>query len=304
MTVPDLDHAPVHVDRCIEAYATRCRQRIPEFVERHFSLDQTWHTQQPTFWADLLIGPLNSAWAVVYAAAKRVCGGLDTLGVPGMASALHKIPLRLKSGYQQAIETAIARDLLEWDLEGTSTSLPQGLTADLERHPAVQHLPAIREPATGRPIRAALSESSAGRALVSDLAGTTLTIALAWVAFGTIWMGLTEMADRIAQQNARTRLAARFVLGRRAGSVFYTVFRPEASALETAAILSALVAVVAVGAMACTLASDPILRALGLHQRRLAALVDRVERELILLSQKRIKPDLEASSRLQALSRT
>lgn len=94
------------------------------------------------------------------------------------------------------------------------------------------------------------------------------------------------------------------MLGRRAGSVFYTVFRPEASALETAAILSALVAVVAVGAMACTLASDPIRRALGLHQRRLAALVDRVERELILLSQKRIKPDLEASSRLQTLSRT
>ncbi len=43
-----------------------------------------------------------------------------------------------------------------------------------------------------------------------------------------------------------------------------------------------------VSTLACTIVSDPLSKMLGLHQRRLSVLLDNIERELMIFSQKRI----------------
>ena len=291
MTEPNIS-AAAHVDRCIEEYASRCRARIPDFVERHFALEPAWRTQQHTLWVDLLIAPVNALWAVPYLGLKRLCDGLDMVGVTAAKHLLSTIPSGVKTGFERSIEAAIARDVLEWDGVSGPTGLPAALVAALRRHPALRDTN-LREWDAGRRLRYELQRFSAGRALVSSAAGTALTVAGGWFAYGTISMGLGQMANRIARSNARGRAASRFFLGRRAGSVFYSVFRPEASLIETLAILTVLALALAVGVTACTLASDPIRKALGLHQRRLHILVDVVERELTLWSKKLIAPHLE-----------
>jgi peptidoglycan/LPS O-acetylase OafA/YrhL len=73
------------------------------------------------------------------------------------------------------------------------------------------------------------------------------------------------------------------------GSAFYKVFPPAVHESTIWTILVVLIAALAVGAMACTIVSDPIRKLLGFHRNRLEALLDEVERELIVLSHKRIR---------------
>jgi hypothetical protein len=47
-----------------------------------------------------------------------------------------------------------------------------------------------------------------------------------------------------------------------------------------------------VGAMVCTILSDPIRKMLGFHRNRLEILLNQMERELILFSHKRIQEGL------------
>ena len=291
----DVANAALHVDRCIEAYAQRCRQRIPAFVDTHISLEQAWSTQKRTFWPDLIIGPVNSVWAIPYWTIRKACTGLDALGVPVAGSVLRLVKPGLTSGYQTATEATLARELLEWDLDDPSTSLPSGLVKELEQNAAIRRLRLNARPASLRPIRAVIDEFSSGRALVADLAGAALTLAVSWLAFRSTSMGLYDIANRFARQDAKSRAASRFVFGRRAGNVFFSVFRPQASNFEIGLILVTLTVAVAAGAMLCVLGSEHVLKVLGLHQRRLSTLVDKIEREMVVLLNRDVKAALRTA---------
>ena len=292
----DVANAAMHVDRCIEAYAHRCRQRIPAFVDAHISLEQAWSTQKQTFWPDLLIGPVNSVWAIPYWTIRRACTGLDALGVPAAGSVLRSIKPGLPSGYQIATEATLARELLEWHLDDPSTALPAGLVKELEQHPAIRRLRLNDRPASIRPIRTVIDEFSSGRALVADLAGAALTLGVSWLAFRSTSMGLYDIANRFARQDAKSRAASRFVFGRRAGNVFFSIFRPQASMFEIGLILVTLAIAVAAGAMLCVLGSEHLLKVLGLHERRLSTLVDKIERELVVLLNRDVKSALRSAN--------
>src|SRR5262245_58016217 len=96
--------APPQVDRCIASYVTRCRKRIPGFVETHFSLQETWKLQRPTLWMDLALAPVNSAWALPYVALQKIAEGMDKLGWPTGARWVKGLPSGFKTGYQVEVE--------------------------------------------------------------------------------------------------------------------------------------------------------------------------------------------------------
>ncbi len=283
--------ASVHVDQCIDAYIGRCRERIPAFVDSHFSWRQTWDAQLPSIGLDLALGPLNSAWSIPYLAIRKICSSLDSLGLPGADAIVRSLPDGVRTGYERAIDTAVANNLLEWHTDGEVAGLPLGLIEDLERHPAIA-AGVVRRLAAPR-VADVLKDFSSARMLVTSSAGTLATIALGWLLFGNTSLAITDLADRLARRRARSRAAARFVLGRPVGTVFYSVFRPNAGAAETIAFLVMLLAVVAVVSLACAIASDPLRKTFGLHQRRLTTLVDGLERELLILAQKQIKPGVK-----------
>ena len=107
-------------------------------------------------------------------------------------------------------------------------------------------------------------------------------------------MSLTGIAHGIAKKGAHDRAASRFFLGKKVGSVFYNVFPPEVHQSTVWMILVFLVIGLTIGAAACTILSDPVRKALGFHRHRLDALVDDVERELIVLSHKGLRPKQQA----------
>jgi hypothetical protein len=112
---------------------------------------------------------------------------------------------------------------------------------------------------------------------------------MSWVILGTTSLSLTSIAHGVAKKSAHDRAASHFFLGKKVGSAFYNAFPPAVHESTTWTILVVLAAALTIAAMACTIASDPIRKALGFHRNRLEALVDEVERELIVLSHKRIR---------------
>jgi len=294
MTESEIGHALSHVDRSIETYIERCRRKIPSFVEGHFSLEQTWRLQRPSLWLDLFCAPVNSAWALPYIAVRKVTETLEKVGYSRLAQWARYIPPGLRTGYQVQIERLICAELLEWDRERAHAFLPQGFLKELQAVPALRKLIESEEfQATereaARTLVSLLQQFSSGRAIVSDLSGALLTLVMSWSTFGSMSVSLRGIAYGVAKKNAHDRAASRFFLGKKVGSAFYKVFPPAVQEDKVLTILFLLGAGLTVGAMVCTILSDPIRKMLGFHRNRLEALVDEVEKELIVLSHKRIK---------------
>ena len=280
------------VDRSIETYVERCRKRIPSFVADHFSLEQTWKLQRPTLWRDLVCAPFNSAWALPHLAIRKLAEEAEKIG-SSHAGWVKRLPTGIKTGYQREIEQRICRDLLEWDRDASPAALPQGFLKELDADRSLrERIDALDHNAPTRALTDLLRQFSSGRAIVSDLCGTLLTLAMSWLILGTASLSMNTIAHGYAKKSAHDRAASHFFLGKKAGSAFYHVFPPavhESTVWTTFVLLGACLTV---GAMACTILSDPIRKALGFHRHRLEVLIDDVERELIVLSHKSIRQGL------------
>jgi hypothetical protein len=293
------DDAVSPVDRCIETYIERCRKRIPAFVGANFSLRQTWELQRPTLWVDLACAPINAGWALPHLAIQKAAETAERVGYPRPARWANRLPRGIKTGYQRQIERRIRVDLLEWDREQTPAALPQGFLQELEAVPSLRkRIEALESERSDRaPARALadlLRQFSSGRAIVSDIFGTLLTLAMSWTIMGSASLSLTSIAHGVARKSAHDRAASRFFLGKKVGSAFYNVFPPAVHESTIWTILVVLGAGLTVAGMAGTILSDPIRKFLGFHRHRLEVLLDEVERELIVLSHKRVRNKLQA----------
>src|SRR5262249_32496642 len=183
--------------------------------------------------------------------------------------------------------------LLEWDRQPSPSALPPGFLKELEAVPALRKLIETAEPEElngkgARTLVDLLREFSSGRAIVSDLSGTLLTLGTSWSTFGGTSPSLRGIAYSIAKKNAHDQAASRFFLGKKLGSHFYNVFQPEVQESTVWTIVFFLGIGLTVGAMACTILSDPIRKTLGFHRNRLEVLLDEMEKELIVLCHRRI----------------
>lgn len=256
------------IDGLVDAYAERCRARVPAFVRGHFTLTETWELQRPTLWRDLAAGAVNSAWAVPFLAARKLAQGFEKLGFPLPARLVEALPSGIKTGYQRQIETLICRDVLEWD--------------DPSVHGGVGDRTEVQ-----RRLRPAVERFSAARALVSDLSASLFTAAIGWFYFRDATLSLNGEAYRLAKREARNQAASHFFLGRRIGSAVYMVFRPEPTRASVATYFVLLAIGLTLTAMICTLLSDPLRRAFRLQERKLLDLVDEIEREIVLATRRR-----------------
>lgn len=293
LTESEIGRAVSQVDRCVAAYVERCRKRIPSFVERNFSLAQTWRLQRRTLWRDLVCAPVNSGWALPHLAVQKTAESLARVGYLEPARWIRRIPSGMKTGYQSEIEGILRADLLEWSRERSPDALPEGFLQELEAVPGLRALVETAGqdasgPAPARKLADLLQQFSSGRALVSDASATVLTLAMSWTFFGNASSGLKGLAYGVARQQAHDRAASRFFLGRRLGSHFYNVFPPAVPESSVWTTLVLLVIALSLGAMACTVLSEPLRKRLGFHRNRLQILLDEVERDLLVLTHRAI----------------
>src|SRR6185436_16181156 len=112
------------------------------------------------------------------------------------------LPPGIKTGYQRQIERRICLDLLEWDRDQPGAAFPQGFLKELESVPSlrrrVESLAFERsDRAPARTLVDLLHQFSSGRAIVSDLFGTLLTLATSWAILGNTSLSLTRIANGV-----------------------------------------------------------------------------------------------------------
>jgi hypothetical protein len=278
------------VEHAIERYIATRHERVAGFVDRHFSLIGSLRLHRRALGLDLVRAPANVALVLPYLTMQLGGAALRRLGARHAARRL--------SSRTPFLDTDVARELT-WRLHGEFLELPyadgrhhadkdalaETILADPRVAAAVDLLTALARRHADDPGRQArrrrILESYAGtRAAAADLVNNVLLASAGMAAFQKLTPGTLTLGPVIATALAHQAAVASFPLGASLGGLWYGLFPATPSAALVAGATGGLVLLTATSAAFAGVVSDPLQRALGLHQRRLHRLIDALGREL------------------------
>ncbi len=281
------EEADAAVRRAVGRYIRSRREMVPGFVERNFRLRGTLELHRRAVGRDLLRAPANLALAgpnLAFEAAAR----LAERGGYGRAAA------GLRRG-RRAFVTDVAREI-EWRLFTDLLELPyaqpgrgsqrDALAEEIARDPAVSALLEQLSAAAAGPGYAAWAAEAAGRygearQAVAELAVSLVSAGIGAAAFRQWTPGALSLGPVAAQALAQHAAIAGFPLGAAAGGLWYGLFPAKASTVAVAGLTGALVLLPAMLSAFAGVAADPVQARLGVHDRRLARLLDALEDRLL-----------------------
>jgi hypothetical protein len=276
------------LDDCIGRYFEERRKRLNGFVDRHFSLQETFETQKKSILADLLLNPLNAAWSIPFFFIKQSTEAFDKIGFVHWAASFRKIPSGIPTQYQRQMTALVVDELLEW--KGEKNALLEEFRKDPHLSKLLKDGQLHRDDVQANPeFVKEIDKFSAARAMVSDIAGTVATLLAGWMFFGDRSLGIFGMGERFAKGMARDRAASHFFLGKGAGSAFYNIFPPQPTGFQIFVGIAGVGLMLALFSFAASLLTDPVRKSLGLHHRKLHHLLDRLEEQLFIQLKRKVR---------------
>ena len=227
------------------------------------------------------------ALALPQVALKLGAAAARGLGRRRTAEALARRDLFLDTAVARELRWRIMTDLLRQPFrDGAREATEDGLAEAILAHPRVQELlveagrvaaarqddPEFRERMT-----AALAGYAGTRAAAAEITTGLITLGTGAMAFQKATPGAIALGPVIAGSLAQSSAISSFPLGATAGGLWYGVFPAQASPFLVAGATAGVLGVAAIATAFAGIISDPLQRALGLHRRRLAALVDSLE---------------------------
>ncbi len=274
----------------IERYIAARHERVPGFVDRHFSLIGAVRLHRHALGLDVLRAPANVLLVVPYLGMQLGGAALRRVGAGRAARRL--------SSRTPFLETDVARELT-WRLYSELLELPYddgqrrsdkdalavAIMADARVAAAVDRLAVVakrhaHDPDRQPRLRHLLEGYASTRAAAADLVNNVLLASAGMAAFEKLTPGTLTLAPVIAAALAQQAAIASFPLGASLGSIWYGLFPATPSATLVAGATGGLVLLTATTAAFAGVISDPLQRALGLHQRRLHRLIDALGRQL------------------------
>ena len=281
------EEADAAVRRAIVRYVRRRRDMAPGFVQRNFRLKGALELHRLALGRDLLRAPVNLALAgpnlVLEGAARLVERG----GFVAAAGGLRRGRKVFVTDVAREIEWRLFAELLELPYaQADRKTLRDALAEEIARDPAVGALLEQLSSASTSPGFRAWSEQAAGRygearLAVGELAASLASAGIGAAAFRQWTPGALSLGPVAAQALAQQVAIAGFPLGAMAGGVWYSVFPAKASTVAVAGLTGALVLLPAMLSAFAGVAADPLQARLGLHDRRLARLLDALEDRLL-----------------------
>ena len=281
------EEADAAVRRAVGRYIRRRREMAPGFVQRNFRLRGALELHRRAVGPDLLRAPAN----LVLAGPNLALEGAARLaerGGYGQAAG------RLRRG-RKVFVTDVAREI-EWRLFTELLELPyaqpgrnaarDALAEEIARDPAIGALLEGLSAASAAPGFRAWTEQAAGRygearLAVADLAASLASAGIGAAAFRQWTPGALSLGPVAAQALAQQAAIAGFPLGAMAGGAWYSIFPAKASTMAVAGLTGALVLLPAMLSAFAGVAADPLQARFGLHDRRLARLLDALEDRLL-----------------------
>ncbi|MYZ49124.1 DUF6635 family protein [Propylenella binzhouense] len=268
------------------AYFEECRSRVRPFVDRTFSLPGSARLHRHALGWDLLRAPANVALSVPQVGLKVGSGAARALGRNRLAGWLDR---------NLFLETAVAREL-RWRIttellrqpcrDGSREAREDGLAEAILAHPEVRALLARAAEATAgheqdpvfrQRLEAALTEYAGTRAAAAEITTGLVALGTGALAFQQATPGAFALGPAIAGSLAQGGAIASFPLGSAMGGFWYGLFPAHVSPLLAAGTTAGTMGVAAIATAFAGIISDPVQRALGLHERRLTALIDNLE---------------------------
>lgn len=263
------------VKAALQRYFQDCRDRVPDFVEKHFAVPGNFSTNKLALGWDLLRAPINLFWAPVYVCIRLLEIIARSLGLQRISHLLLKAPSGLPTQIQRNISQCVQRDIFSVGLVEYESIVIERIQAQLPNsdHQSLDDLKPL--------IEDALNEYSVTRTASADITNAfsvAILGAFAWQKFtpGGFAVGLL-LASEISQMIS----IKGFFLGETLGAFYYGLFPAQPSlGVQVGGIAIALTLMSVFSAFSGFL-TDPIQKILGLHRRRLIKMIDSIESDLM-----------------------
>jgi hypothetical protein len=302
MSVATIKHGVAEVERiteaearailegAIERYIAARHERVTAFVDRHFGLIGALRLHRHALGLDVLRAPANVLLVVPYLGMQLGGAALRRLGASRAARQLRSRTPFLDTDVARELKWRLYTELLELPYDdgrrrSDQDALAAAIMADPRVAAAVERLAAVatrhaHDPRPGARLRPILEGYASTRSAAADLVNNVLLASAGMAAFQKLTPGTLTLAPVVAAALAQQAAIASFPLGASLGSIWYGLFPATPSAAMVAGATGGLVLLTAITAAFAGVISDPLQRALGLHQRRLHRLIDALGRQL------------------------
>jgi hypothetical protein len=245
--------------RQLAGYIEECRQRIPVFVSRHYSLHGAFQLNRLAMGRDILVAPFNFLMGLPNFLLRLIAVLFELFGAHRLAQKLLKIHLGLPTRVQQALTSYLWSDFL----------ILSSPTLGADKQMVRLICQAAREP---------LQVYVQTRNVAADITAGTLAAILGLTLLNQFTPGSFSAGTAIAHLVSREQAASDFLLGETLGRFYYTLF-PVSPTIGTilAAVMVVMVTIALVAAFSGMI-HDPIQKVTGLHQHRLNLLLDAIEK--------------------------
>jgi hypothetical protein len=277
--------------RAVRRYIDSRRQRVPLFVDQHYTFKGSLALHKHSLGWDIAKAPVNAAASLLSVVKSLGAYGIKGLGAKELANKIDDKNLFLETKIGKEIAWNLQTQLLElpW-LEDDRSFTHDALMAEVANDPFVQNqlmamLKAIAphqgEKQFEQKLTDIITEYVGSRAAASDISLSLMTAAAGWATLHKLTPGIASLSGSVASGLAHSAAIKSFWAGTFAGNMYYSVVGVTTPAYLTAGVFaSLLIPASAIAAFAGVLA-DPVQRRLGLHSRRLNQMLDSVE--LIML---------------------
>jgi hypothetical protein len=279
------------VEAAVRRYCAERRERVPAFVDRHFSLRGAAALHRVALGWDILRAPFNLTMAAPAAGLHVVATGARRVGAVRFANALSGRRWLLQTSVARRIEWLVCTELLELpcrigDCVATRDALAEAILGEPPVADALQEaLAAVGrrgdDPAFRRQLERTLAEYAVTRGAAAEVATALMSLGTGALTLGKLTPGFVSFGPALASVVAQQAAISSFPLGAGIGSLWYGLFPAVPTPLMALGFSGGLLTAGAVLSAFAGLVSDPIQRRMGLHQRRLLRMIDAMERQML-----------------------
>ncbi len=211
------------VEAGIRRYCATRRERIPEFVDRNFSLRAAVRLHRAAFGWDMLRAPVNLTMAAPAAALHTAAAGARRFGAERVANTLGRRRLLLSTSVADRVEWLVCTDLLELPCQaGDRVSTRDALAETILTDPRV--ITALRamltslglkddDPLRPQALERTLAEYAVTRGTAAEITTGLMTLSAGALTLGKLTPGAVSFGPMLASIVAQQAAISSFPLG-------------------------------------------------------------------------------------------
>ncbi len=279
------------IKETISTYIEKRHKMVEPFVEKHFSFKGAWYINKKAFGKDMLKTPANVVWSIPYLGVKGFGFLTSKLGAKKLSEKIKRVSPGFTTDVQREVEWLVYTELLELpSRQKDRVSKKDALLDEIFGHPTLREelaasLGEINNLSDDKRFRSdlekKLTEYTSSRTSAAEIAGNVLSLAAGYTAFQKGTLGAFETGSATAAATAQSFAISGCWAGETLGGLYYGFFPAAPSLALSAASIGAVMIALGVFISFFGLITDPAQKALGLHQRKMHKLLDKIEAQLL-----------------------